>query len=189
MQHFSVSQGLTEKLPELIVPTFSRNATVELYWFGHIVPTVGGDYAVFMEDSSRYCLVMHQPPQHSHEFRRAFFKLLHQSVRWLTQVNAKTAKRVELSIADVCRDLSFSVGLDYSVSADLFDIACQLQLFLEQSSSIPGSSQAEHDLAQHLNYTTRINSQSQEVLPVESFKLYWCRTLGISPQELHTSLS
>lgn len=188
MQHFYVSQGLAEQLPTLLTATVRHQPAV-LRWYGHLVPTISGTFAVFMEDQTRYSLVMQNPPSQPQPFHDAFLAHLQQAVFWLTQVNARTAKRVAISLHELATPMQFSVGLDYAVSADLFDLACQLQFLLEDQPLVTNLSLAEAELARRLNFMSRVNGAGQEVLPVESFRAFWCRRLGISLQGLNTSLN
>lgn len=186
MQQFHVSQGFAEKLPSLINNTRFDQAS-QLHWYGHLIPTFFGDFAVLMESQSRYCIVIQHPEPQLADFQHQFYRHLQQNVQWLTQVSGKTWKRVMITLEHINKTLSVDVGLDYTVSADLFDIACQLQFLLDDLNQADLKMALDQELSSHLNFLPRVNALGEEVIPVEAFRDFWCQKLGISPVGIDTS--
>ena len=184
MQHLFVSQGLAELIPELISLEMPEGLNT-LTWYGHLIPTVGGDFLVLMEATTRFSLLFNwQELQKEIVNAKSISKILEnhlqKTVIELTRVSPKTAKRVAISVADWCKITYISVGFDYTVSADLFDIACQLQLMVEEFANAREQIPPEAELVNGLNSVSRSNGDGLQVVPAEAFNRFCCKQLGLS---------
>ncbi len=187
MQQFFISQGLAECIPQAVQPAPSL-ATEVLTWYGHVVPTSSGQFFVFMEHSTRYCLVVHEdnvPDQFEQtQIGRMIQSFLTQSVIELTGVNDKIGKRISVLMDEMCQTSQVNVGLDYAISADLFDVACQLQIVIEDLGSYSAETLSEVNLAYHLNQNSEHGAVAGST-PLDRFKKLWVQKLGLNVAASH----
>ncbi len=179
MLHFFVSQGLSERIPSLLSPTINTPGLMQ--WYGHLVPTAFGEFVIFMEAKSHYCL-LHSvvTDKHLAELPSLFKHRLYREVVALTQSDDKLAKRIKITVQEICKSTQFSVGMDYSVSGELFEVTCALQTLLEELGGFPVPGITEFTLASHINRVSRDTEIMGFAPPMEAFRRYWLTKLGIS---------
>ncbi len=187
MQQFFISQGLAERIPQAVHPAPSV-ATEALTWYGHVVPTSSGQFFVFMEHTTRYCLVVHEDNVNAQSEQTRIGRMIQpfliQTVIELTGVSDKIGKRISVLIDEMCQTSMVNVGLDYAISADLFDVACQLQIVIEDLGGYSAETLSEVNLAYHLNQNSEHGALAGST-PLDRFKTLWIEKLGLNVAASH----
>lgn len=180
MQHIYLTQGLSELFYDQIGDEpYSRSDAQ--FWYAHLVPTISGPFVLLMEEHTRYCLTFHNPSETAlYSFPLTFERQLRQHVIAITQANGKLAKRIALTVSALCDTVDMSVGMDYSVSADLFELGCTLQNAVEDCGGFPVPGLSELSLALHLNRQPRQNADGRSLIPLHAFHRRWLEQLGFS---------
>lgn len=184
MQQIFMSKTLAEAMI-MHVTTGPRRLTGTMCWFAHLVPVINGSCTMLMEAESRYCIVFHNLTTAGFsQFPLIFRDRLAREVQALCQTTGNTSKRLIKLVRHSARECRFGIGLDYSISADVYDAARHLQKIVEDLGSFPVIGVTEFGLGIKLNREVLPHLGNGETTALDAFRRYWLDGLKALPSAL-----
>ena len=154
-------------------------------WFAHSVPLLNGNGTMVMEAQSRYCMVFHNLIAKDFDhFPELFADRLFREVIALCQLSGINNTRLGQLVKQSCTDFQFSLGLDYSISADVYDAARHLQTIVEDLGGYPVVGVTEFGLGIKLNQEPLPHlSDNKPTSALDAFRAFWMQTLETAASE------
>lgn len=179
MQRFFVSKSLAEDMAQLLARSTECD-TLTMQWYAHRVPVLGGNCTMAMEANSRYCMVFHEMSDFG-RFPSIFRDRLSREVLAVCQTSGSTTYFLADLVKESCRDCCFSLGLDYSISADIYDAARHLQTIVEELGGFPVAGVSEFTVGISLNQQVLPHlSQAKPTSALSAFRDYWLQKLAFA---------
>lgn len=174
MQHFFVSKTLAEAMAVHFVPHGSK-PDMAMSWYAHWVPVLDGSCTLVMEARTRYCMVFHNlTPEDYENFVVLFRKRLWREVAAVCQARGTVRQRLSDSVKRHSAQFEFSLGLDYSISGDVYDAARHLQNLVDDLGGFPMVGITEFGLGIKLNQEVlRQKDEEQSQAPLAAFRQLW----------------
>lgn len=153
----------------------SAKADPVMSWYAHWVPVLGGDCTMVMEAKTRYCMVFHNLTADDYNnFVDIFRKRLAREVSALCQAQGANNTRLLNLVKRYNAQCEFSLGLDYSISGDVYDAARHLQNLVEGLGGFPVVGVTEFGLGIKLNQELLPQpGEDQAQSPLDAFREFW----------------
>lgn len=184
-----MSKTLAEAMRMHLI-TNPRRTPGTMCWFAHLVPIVNGSCTMLMEAESRYCMIFHDlTALDFSQFPLIFRDRLGREVQALCQTAGGTSKRLAELVRCASSECEFGIGLDYSISADVYDAARQLQNIVEGLGNFPIVGVTEFTLGVRLNREVLPHLCNGETTALDAFRNYWLHGLEALPSTAASGIS
>lgn len=181
MLHVFVSKTLNDVLSQHLVAK-PKSLAEASRWYAHLVPVIGGECTLLMDGLTRYSVVFYNlTPADYARFPELFLARLQREITGVCQTEGTLAKRLMFLVKNECYPMQFSLGLNYEISADVYDASRHLQSLIETLGGLPAIGVTEFGLGVKLNQQSLASSGAfgdiATTTPLRVFAHYWADQL------------